>query len=66
MWAENEANMDERWQIDGPNYCRMVSKAVMRAWELYRRTGGLTDWRAELLYIFIYKVKYLRKIFNFF
>ena len=33
MWAEYEANMDERWQIDGPNDCRTVSKAIMRAGE---------------------------------
>ena len=66
MWAEYEANMDERW---ADRRTELLSNGVESYYAdglTNRWTGGLTSWRAELLYIFIYKVKYLRKIFNFF
>ena len=70
MWAEYEANMDERWADRRTELLSKVVESCYAGGRTNRWAGGLTDgltnWRAELLYIFIYKVKYLRKIFNFF
>ena len=54
MWAEYGANMDERWEDGRTELLSKVVEGYYAGGRTDRWTDGLTSWRAELLYIFIY------------
>ena len=66
MWVKYGLFMDERWADRRTELLSNGVESYYAGGRTNRWAGELNSWLAELLYIFIYKVKYLRKIFNFF